>query len=82
MIATAGIATGLEARLRQARQEALLAQQQAQQAELRATQVGCCCALAYRAVLERALGGLVNAVPYCVCLFGSKHSRQGCRPLN
>lgn len=39
VIATASIATGLEARLRQARQEALQAQQQAQQADLRATQV-------------------------------------------
>lgn len=45
VIATAGIATGLESRLRQARQEALLAQQQGQQAELRATQVLRCTVL-------------------------------------
>ena len=39
MIATVHIATGLEARLRQAKQDADLAQQQAQQAEQRANQV-------------------------------------------
>lgn len=67
VIATAGIATGLEARLRQARQDAFLAQQQAQQAELRATQVGCCCApwgtVLYSGVWCRAV--LCHAVLCC-----------------
>ena len=42
MVATVQIATGLEARLRQAKAEADLAQQQAQQADQRAMQVRNC----------------------------------------
>lgn len=55
MIATVHIATGLEARLRQAKQDADLAQQQAQQAEQRANQVLHCaspsCCSSFAAVL-------------------------------